>query len=199
MQSPPGRAAYNISTKTAARGALFAHHCCFRVTMAAGIRAQIGWSNVGGLVMRTTAFIAAPRPLASRSELNPANKLFHSLSWERTVLSFLAKVERLPLDLKAEIADRVGQFISFARTAALTRFIEAAAAEREKVSRRARFTTNPLWSAVALAEAWCVTRLGFSDGALNRYSALSVRTAIETFASEHPPREAKTKVGCAVQ
>src|SRR5262245_57070725 len=133
MQSPPGRAAYNISTKTAARGALFAHHCCFRVTMAAGIRAQIGWSNVGGLVMRTTAFIAAPRPLASRSELNPANKLFRSLSWERTVLSFLAKVERLPLNLKAEIADRVGKFINFARTAKddadLTRFIEAAAAE----------------------------------------------------------------------
>ena len=158
--------------------------------MTVGIRAQIGWSKVGGLVMRTTAFIAAPRPLASRSELNPANKLFHSLSWERTVLSFLAKVERLPLDLKAEIADRVGQFISFARTAkddaALTCFIEAAAAEREKVSRQARFTTDPLWSAAALAEAWCVTRLGFSDGSLNRYSALSVRTAIETFASEHP-------------
>jgi hypothetical protein len=119
------------------------------------------------------------------------------------VLSFLGKVERLPLNLKAEIANRVGQFISFARTAkddaALTRFIEAAAAEREKVARQARFTTNPLWSAAALAEAWFVTRLGFSDGALNRYSALSVRTAIETFASEHPLREAKTKVGCAVQ
>src|SRR5262245_52543479 len=118
--------------------------------------------------MRTTAFTAAPRPLASRSDLNPANKLFRSLSWERTVLSLLAKMERLPFNIKAEIADRVSKFINFARTAkddaALTRFIEAAAAEREKVASEARFTTNPLWSAAALAEAWCVTRLGFSNG-----------------------------------
>jgi hypothetical protein len=43
---------------------------------------------------------------------------------------------------------------------------------------------NPLWTAAALAEAWCVSRLGLSNGNLNRYSAMSVSTAIEAFASE---------------
>jgi hypothetical protein len=140
--------------------------------------------------MRTTAFFAAtPRLPNWQSDLNPANKWSRSLSWERTVFSLLAKVERLPLNVKKEIATRVGEYISFARTAgmmrlSLTRFIEAAAGEREKVAREARSTADPLWTAAALAEAWCVSRLGLSNGTLNRYCAMSVSTAIETFASE---------------
>lgn len=162
--------------------------------------------------MRTTAsFAATPRlpdwqsgltintytaepfpPVALRrgvpSDLNPANKWFRSLFLERTVLSVLEKVQPLPPNVQDEIATRVGKYINFARTArddaTLTRFIEAASGERAKVAQGAKSTANPLWTAPALAEAWCVSRLGLSNGNLNRYSAMSVITAIEAFASE---------------
>jgi hypothetical protein len=129
-------------------------------------------------------------PVAARrvpSGLNPADKWFHSLLWERTVLSVLAKVERLPPNVQGEIADRVGKYIDFARTArddaTLTRFIEAAAGERVKVAQGAKSTANPLWTAPALAETWCVSRLALSNGNLNRHSTMSVITAVEDFVS----------------
>jgi hypothetical protein len=138
--------------------------------------------------MRTTVHAATPRLHDWQSKHNPANKWVRSLSWERAVLSLLTTVEELPPNLKAEIAKRLGGYINFARTArddaTLTRFIEAAAWEREKVPEEAKFTANPLWAAAALAEAWCLTRLGLSNGTLNRYSAMSVSTAIDTFAAE---------------
>jgi hypothetical protein len=138
--------------------------------------------------MRTTAsFAATPRLPNWQSDLNPANKWFRSLFWERAVSALLAKVERLPAGLQGEVAARVGNYIDLARTAqddaALMRFIEAAAGERAKVAQAAKSTTNPLWTAAALAEAWCVSRLGLSNGTLNRLSAMSVSTAIEAFAS----------------
>jgi hypothetical protein len=138
--------------------------------------------------MRTTASFAAALPLPHRqSDLNPANKWFRSLFWERTVSSLLAKVQGLPPNLQGEIATRVGNYIDLARTAqddaALMRFIEAAAGERAKVAQAAKSMTNPLWTAAALAEAWCVSRLGLSNGTLNRLSAMSVSTAIDAFVS----------------
>ena len=68
--------------------------------------------------------------------------------------------------------------------AAMRRFIEAAAGEREKVAPGAKSTVDPRWTVLALAEAWSVSRLGLSNGNLNRFSAMSVITAIEAFASE---------------
>jgi hypothetical protein len=110
---------------------------------------------------------------------------FRSVFWERTVFSLLEKVERLPPSIQGEIATRVGNYINFARTArdeaTMTRFIEATAGERAKV---ASSTVDPRWTAPALAEAWCISRLGLSNGNLNRYSAMSVITAIEAFTSE---------------
>ena len=110
---------------------------------------------------------------------------FQSLSWERTVRSVLERVERLPTNVQGEIATCVDKYIHFARTATddatMTRFIEAAAGERAKVAQKS--TVNPGWSALALAEAWCVSRLGLSNGNMNRLSAMSVITAIEAFAS----------------
>jgi hypothetical protein len=134
--------------------------------------------------MRTTASFAATPPLLNwQSDLNPANK-WRSLFWERSTFSLLAKVEGLPINVQREIANRAGKYINLARTArdgdTLKRFIEAAAGEREKVTQRS--IANPLWTAAALAEAWCVSRLGLSNGNLNRYSAMSVSTAIEAFA-----------------
>ena len=126
------------------------------------------------------------------SDLNPANKWFRSRFWERTVLSVLEKVERLQPNVQSEIATRVGKYINFALTArddaTLTRFIEAAAGERAKVAQGAKSIANPRWTAPALAEAWCMSRLGLSNGNLNRYSARSVITAIEYFASERKNR-----------
>jgi hypothetical protein len=143
--------------------------------------------------MRTTTAPFAAKPLLPnwQSDLNPANKWFRSLYWERTVFSLLANVERLPPNLQDEIALRVDKYINLARTArddaTLTRFIDAAAGERARVVEGAKSTTNPLWTAAALAEAWCVSRLGLSKGNLNRLSALSVSTAIEDFASGSAP------------
>ena len=63
----------------------------------------------------------------------------------------------------------------------MTRFIHAAAGERVKVAQKS--TVDPRWSAPALAEAWCISRLGLSNGKMNRLSAMSVITAVEAFAS----------------
>ena len=116
---------------------------------------------------------------------DPVPLFFQSLFWERTVRSVLERVERLPTNVQGEIATCVGKYIHFARDttddASMTRFIEAAAGERAKVTQKS--TVNPGWSALALAEAWCVSRLGLSNGNMNRLSAVSVISAIEAFAS----------------
>jgi hypothetical protein len=118
------------------------------------------------------------------------------LFWETTVLSVVERVERLPTSLQNDIATRVGKYIYFAQTATddatMLRFIEAAAEERAKVVQKS--TVDPRWSAPALAEAWCVSRLGLSNGNMNRLSALLVITAVEAFvskggtASTHSPK-----------
>jgi hypothetical protein len=104
--------------------------------------------------------------------------------WETTVLSVVERVERLPTNVQSEIATCVGKYIHAARTATddanMTRFIEAAAGERAKLAQKS--TVNPGWSALALAEAWCICRLGLFNGTLDRSSAMSITTAIEDFA-----------------
>jgi hypothetical protein len=114
---------------------------------------------------------------------------FRSLFWERTVLSVLEKVKRLPPNVQGEVAARVGTFINLARSAsddaALTRFIETAAGERAKIIEQgAKPRVDRPWATAALAEAWCIARLGLLNGSLNRYSAMSVIAAIEAFASK---------------
>jgi hypothetical protein len=110
---------------------------------------------------------------------------------ERTVLSVLERVKRLPDNLQGEIAASVGNNVNLARSAtddaALTGFIEAAAAERAQIiDQMAKPRVNGPWATAALAEAWCIARLGLLNGSLNRYSAMSVIAAIEAFASERP-------------
>ena len=104
------------------------------------------------------------------------------------MLSLLEEVERLPPNVQGEIATRVDRYIHFARTArddaTMTRFIEAAARERARAAQGTKSTVDPGWTAPALAEAWCISKLGLCNGNLNRYSAMSVLTAIESFASE---------------
>ena len=107
-----------------------------------------------------------------------------SLLWETTVLSVVERVERFPTKVRGEIATCVGKYIHAAGTttdnANMTRFIEAAAGERAKLAQKS--AVNPVWSALALAEAWCICRLGLSNGTLDLSSAMSIITAIEDFA-----------------
>jgi hypothetical protein len=94
------------------------------------------------------------------------------------VLSVLERVKRLPPNVQREVAGRVGKYIDLAGTtsddAALARFIEAAAGERAKIiEQRAKPTVDRPWAIAALAEAWCIARLGLLNGPLNRDSAMS--------------------------
>jgi hypothetical protein len=136
-----------------------------------------------------------PAKLDSTSERAPSLQpgrealFFRSLFWERTVLSVLEKVKRLPSNVQGEVAARVGTYINLARTAsddaALTRFIDGAAGERAKIiEQAAKPTIDRPWATAALAEAWCIARLGLLNGSLSRYSAMSVIAAIEAFASK---------------
>jgi hypothetical protein len=92
---------------------------------------------------------------------------FRSLFYERTVLSLLEKVQRLPPNVQAEIATRVGNYIDLARTASeeasLARVATAAGQEREKVIvQGVKSAVDQRWAAPTLAEAWCIARLGLS-------------------------------------
>ena len=110
---------------------------------------------------------------AASRHTDPVSLFFQSLFWERAVRSVLERVERRPTNVQAEIATCVGKYIQFARDAtddaSLTRFIETAAGERAKVTQKS--TVDPRWSALALAEAWCISRLGLCNGNMNRHSA----------------------------
>ena len=46
-----------------------------------------------------------------------AGPQLRSLFWERTVLSVLERVERLPTNVQGEIATRVGKYINLAQRA----------------------------------------------------------------------------------
>jgi len=117
-----------------------------------------------------------------------------SLFWERTVLSLLEKVQRLPVNVQAEIADRVGGYIDVADATGdectLEQFAAAAVKEREDViAQGVESQLDQRWAAPALAEAWCVARLGLDNGRLSRHSAMAVIVAIESFA----PHRANTR------
>jgi hypothetical protein len=113
---------------------------------------------------------------------------FASFFYERTVLSHLEKVQQLPPNVQAEIARRVDNYIKLARAAKgealLARFASAAMEEQAKaIGQGVKSTMDPRWAAPALAEAWCRTMIGLSNGNLDRPNAVAIITAIEAFAS----------------
>jgi hypothetical protein len=117
-----------------------------------------------------------------------------SLFWERTVLSLLEKVQGLPSNVQDEIARRVGGYIDIADATGdectLERFAAAAVEEREQIiAQGVKSQLDQRWAAPALAEAWCVARLGLDNGRLSRHSAMAVIVAIESFA---PHRSAQS-------
>jgi hypothetical protein len=110
-----------------------------------------------------------------------------SLFWERTVLSLLEKVQHLPSNVQSEIANRVGGYIEIADATGdertLEQFAAAAVKEREQViAEGVKSQLDQRWAAPALAEAWCVAKLGLDNGRLSRHSAMAVIAAIEAFA-----------------
>jgi len=114
---------------------------------------------------------------------------FRSLFWERTVLSLLEKVQDLPPNVQAEIATRAGDFIKLASAASdeasLAKFAKAAVEERKQVvAQGATSKVDQRWAAPALAEAWCVARIGLSNRSLDRHSAMGVITAIAAFTAK---------------
>ena len=112
---------------------------------------------------------------------------FRSLFYERAVLSHLEKVQRLPPNVQADIATRVGNYINLARTASdeafLERFATAATQERDRaIAQGAKSEVDLRWASPALAAGWCNAMLGLSNGDMNRHSAMAIIVAIEGFA-----------------
>ena len=110
-----------------------------------------------------------------------------SPSYERSVLSHLEKVQQLPLDVQADIARRVDNYINIARAAKdkalLERLASVAMEEQAKaIGQGVNSTMDPRWAAPALVEAWCYATIGLSNGNLDRSSAEAIIGAIEAFA-----------------
>lgn len=111
---------------------------------------------------------------------------FRSLFWERNVLTLLEQVQDLPRNVQVEIANRAGDFIQVAKNAtdeaSLAKFAVAAAEEQEQViARGITSKVDHRWAAPALAEAWCVAKIGLCNRSLDKHSAREVMTAIDTF------------------
>ena len=113
---------------------------------------------------------------------------FRSLFYERTVLRHLERVERLPAEVQAQIAMRVGNLIEMAKPvgdALLERFAEIVRQEQLlAVKEGAKSDTDPLWAAPAISEAWCNAQLGLAKGNLDRHSAVAIIAAVESFAKK---------------
>lgn len=110
---------------------------------------------------------------------------FRSLFYERTVLSVLEEVKRLPDHAQAEIATRVGNYIAEAKkadAATLKWFVGAARKEREAITAATDKPTLAQIAGPALAEAWCVAKLGLSEASMDKHCAITIIVAIETFA-----------------
>jgi len=109
---------------------------------------------------------------------------FRSLFYERTVLSLLEEVKQLPDHIQAEIGVRVGNYIIEAKNAddtALSRFVGAARTERETIAAAADKPTLAQIAGPALAEAWCVAKLGLSESSMDKHCAITIIVAIEAF------------------
>jgi len=122
--------------------------------------------------------------------------------YERMVLSHLEEVQRLPIDVQANIARPV-DCIKLAKAAKdealLARLAMGAMEEQAKaIGQGANSTMEPRWAAPALAEAWCYAMMSLSNGNLNRESAVAIITAIKAFASRRRRLEAEDSAGLKV-
>jgi hypothetical protein len=110
-----------------------------------------------------------------------------SFSYGESVLSHLEKVQRLSVEVQADIARRVDSYIKLAKAAKdealLARLASSAMEEQAKAVGQGVNTLDPRWAAPAIAEAWCYATISLSKGYLERLHAEAIIGAIEAFAS----------------
>jgi hypothetical protein len=111
-----------------------------------------------------------------------------SFSYEESVLAHLEKVRELPVDVRADIATHVDNYIQLARAAkdeALVARLGTGAMEEQAkaIGQGINSTMDPRWAAPAIAEAWCYATISLSKGYLNRLHAEAIIGAIEAFTS----------------
>jgi hypothetical protein len=110
-----------------------------------------------------------------------------SFAYGESVLSHLEKVQRLPVEVQADIARRVDSYIKIAKAAKdeslLERLASSAVEEQAKAIGLGVNTMDPRWAAPAIAEAWCYATISLSKGYLDRLHAEAIIGAIEAFAS----------------
>ena len=109
-----------------------------------------------------------------------------SQSYEKMVLSHLEQVEQLPPEVQADIAKRVGTYLSLASAAKTDEMLAALAAgamqeQAKAIGQGTSSTMDPQWAGPALAEAWCYAKVSLSNGKLDQSSATAIITAIEGF------------------
>ena len=110
-----------------------------------------------------------------------------SFSYGESVLSHLEEVQRLPVEVQADIARSVDSYIKLAKAAKdealLVRLASSAMEEQAKAIGQGLNTMDPRWAAPAIAEAWCYATISLSKGYLDRLHAEAIIGAIEAFAS----------------
>jgi hypothetical protein len=91
-----------------------------------------------------------------------------SFSYGESVLSHLEKVQRLSVEVRADIARRVDSYIKLAKAAKdealLARLASSAREEQAKAVGQGVNTLDPRWAAPAIAEAWCYATISLSKG-----------------------------------
>jgi hypothetical protein len=110
-----------------------------------------------------------------------------SFSYGESVLSHLEEVQRLPIEVQADIARSVDSYIKLAKAAKdealLVRLASSAMEEQAKAIGQGLNRMDPRWAAPAIAEAWCYATISLSKGYLDRLHAEAIIGAIEAFAS----------------
>ena len=110
-----------------------------------------------------------------------------SVSYGESVLTHLGKVQRLPIEVREDIARRVDIYIKLAKAAKgealVARIRSSALEEQAKAIGQGANVLDPQWAAPAIAEAWCYATMSLSKGYLDRSHAEAIIGAIEAFAS----------------
>ena len=110
-----------------------------------------------------------------------------SASYAESVLSHLEKVQRLPIEVREDIARRVDAYLKLAKAAKgedlLARIRSSAREEQAKAIGQGANMLDPRWAAPSIAEAWCYATMSLSSGYLDRLHAEAIIGAIEAFAS----------------
>jgi hypothetical protein len=110
-----------------------------------------------------------------------------SVSYAESVLSHLEKVQQLPPEAQAVIANGVDYYIKFAKAAkddaVLAQIASGAVQEQAKAIGQGATPMDSRWAIPAIAEAWCYARISLSKGYLDPLHAQAIINAIEAFAT----------------